>query len=304
MLVSFSEIALLDLRKLNMPEALHGYGARGRCIGWVSRPSHADLKPMKVLSGEIGELDMTDHPRFWPVNAKLDCCYCDYHGARLVSLVFRLVDLWLGRVPIRRHLSGMIYPAIAISALLVNSVQLQAQDYQRLRGTIEASASGVYTVRTRDGNIVQLKLADNVTVAASVRSAISDIKAGQYIGIAAMPQLDGSLQALEAHIFDESMRGTAEGHRSWDLLPNSTMTNAAVHDIVRAVHGHSVTLRYKDGEQRIIIPPATPVVTYFLGTVSELKPGARIFVPAAMNQPDGALLAARVMVGRDAPPPQ
>lgn len=268
------------------------------------RASDADPNPKSLVPSAIGEHDMTDYPRFRPVNAKLDNCYCDYHGAPLVSLVFQLADLWLGRAPRRRRLSGIIYTAIAIFVLLISGVQLRAQDYQRLRGTIEASASGVYTVRTRDGNSVQLKLAENVNVAASVRSALSDIKAGQYIGIAAVPQRDGSLHALEAHIFDETMRGTAEGHRSWDLLPNSTMTNAVVHDIVRAVHNHAVTLRYKDGEQRIVIPLTTTVVTYLPGTVSELKPGAKIFVPSAVSQPDGTLLAARVMVGRDAPPPQ
>jgi len=49
-----------------------------------------------------------------------------------------------------------------------------------------------------------------------------------------MPQPDGSLNAVEVHIFPESMRGTGEGHYPWDLRPQSTMTNANVEQIVSA----------------------------------------------------------------------
>jgi hypothetical protein len=175
----------------------------------------------------------------------------------------------------------------------------------RLRGTIEeVTADDGYVIRTRDGIVVKLRLAANSSVAASVKSSLSDIQTGLYIGIAAMPQADGSLRALEAHIFDESMRGTAEGHRSWDLLPRSTMTNAVVQDIVSAVDGHAVTLRYKDGHQQVLIPPDTTVVTYLPGSVAELKPGAAIFIPGAALQSDGTFVAQRVMVGRDIAPPQ
>jgi hypothetical protein len=100
------------------------------------------------------------------------------------------------------------------------------------------------------------------------------------------------------------MRGTGEGHRPWDLLPKSTMTNATVHDVVTAVDGHVVMLKYKGGEQRIVIPPGTVIVTYLPASVTELAPGAVIFVPAASRQADGTLIAQRAMVGRDIAPPQ
>ena len=94
------------------------------------------------------------------------------------------------------------------------------------------------------------------------------------------------------------MRGTGEGHRPWDLLPKSTMTNATVHDVVQAVDSHSVTLKYKDGEQRIVIPTGTVIVNYLPGSVGELKAGAIIFVPAASRMADGTLQTQRIMVGR------
>jgi hypothetical protein len=179
-----------------------------------------------------------------------------------------------------------------------------AQDVVRVRGTIERVDGGAYIVKARDGTTLKLTLGPNAGVAASVKSALSDIKAGSFIGVAALPLPDGSQRALEVHIFHESMRGTGEGHRPWDLQPKSTMTNATVEKISATTDGRSITLKYKDGEKKVIVPSGTVIVTYLPGSVSELKPGAAIFVPAAAKQPDGSLQAQRVMVGRDIAPPQ
>lgn len=202
------------------------------------------------------------------------------------------------RTPRSRHSAAglcLVLMGAAITAAF-------AQDVVRVRGTIEAVSGGVYSVRTRDNALVKLALAPGAGVAASVRSSLADIRPGLYIGIAALSQADGSLHALEAHIFDESMRGTAEGHRAWDLLSKSTMTNPVVQEIVNAVDGHAVTLRYKDGHKQVLIPPGTIVVTYLPGSRDELKPGAVVFVAGANSQPDGTLLAQRVIVGRDVAP--
>ena len=188
--------------------------------------------------------------------------------------------------------------------LLVAGTAAVAQDVVRVRGTIERVDGDAYIVKARDGSSLRLTLAPNAGVAASVKSALSDIKSGAYIGVATLPQADGSQSALEVHIFHESMRGTGEGHRPWDLQPKSTMTNATVDQVVSQVDGHTLTLKYKDGEKRIVVPRQTVVVTYLPGSVSELKAGAVIFVPAATRQADGTLQAQRVMVGRDIAPPQ
>jgi hypothetical protein len=179
-----------------------------------------------------------------------------------------------------------------------------AQETVRVRGTIERIDGGAYIVKARDGSSLRLILAPNGGVAASVKSALSDIKPGSFIGVAALPLPDGSQRALEVHIFHDSMRGSGEGHRPWDLQPKSTMTNATVERVAATSDGRSLTLKYKDGEKRILVPSETVVVTYLPGSISELKPGATIFVAAAARQPDGTLQAQRVMVGRDIAPPQ
>jgi hypothetical protein len=197
-----------------------------------------------------------------------------------------------------------IWSLAAGLALALAATSASAQETLRVRGQIESVAGQIYSIRTRDDRLVNVRLASNAGIAASVKSALSDIAPGSFIGVAAEPQADGTLRALEAHIFHESMRGTGEGHRAWDLLPKSTMTNAVVDDIVRAVDGHAVTLKYKDGQQRILIPHGIIIVTYLPGSVAELKAGAAVFIPAATTQADGTLEAQRVMVGRDIAPPQ
>ena len=115
----------------------------------------------------------------------------------------------------------------------------------------------------------------------------------------AMPQTDGSQRAIEVHIFPEAMRGTGEGHRPWDLAPNSTMTNANVEHAVTGAEGQTLTLKYKEGEKKIVVPSEAAIVTFVPGERSDLKTGAKIFIPAASKQPDGTLSAQRIIFGKD-----
>jgi hypothetical protein len=198
--------------------------------------------------------------------------------------------------------------ALAAAGLFLFGLSLTAapgfaQETVRLRGTIEQVEGDLLLIKTREGNDVKLKLAANPGIAAVTKATMADIKSGSYIGVGAMPQPDGSLLAISVHIFSEAMRGVAEGHRPWDLRPNSSMTNATVENVVTGVNGQTVTLKYKDGEQKIVIPSDMQVVSYVPGELADLKAGARVFVGAAAKQPDGTLQTQRITVGRDAHPP-
>ena len=131
------------------------------------------------------------------------------------------------------------------------------------------------------------------------RIPLSDIKVGSFIGTTTVPGPDGSQNAVEVHVFPEDMRGTGEGSRPWDLRPNSTMTNATVAETVAGNDGHTLMVKYKDGEKKVVVSPDTPVVTYVPADKSELKPGAKIFIAAANKKDDGTLEAAAISVGRD-----
>ena len=179
----------------------------------------------------------------------------------------------------RRALVG----AVLITAFVVSSTSAQQPQTQRVRGTIEKVEGNTLSVKARDGAVLTVALAGNATV----------------IGVTGMPQADGSQKAVEIHIFPEPMRGTGEGHRPWDLAPNSTMTNATVAQMVKAVDGDVITLKYKDGEKKIVVTPQTEIVTYVPGSKDELKPGAKIFIAGAAKKEDGTLEAASISVGRD-----
>jgi hypothetical protein len=190
----------------------------------------------------------------------------------------------------------------AALALIVAASTSFAQQPQtvRVRGTVEAADGPMLTVKGRDGQTTyKVKMADNVSVRGIVKASLSDIKDNSFIGVTGMPQADGSQKAVEIHIFPEPMRGTGEGHRPWDLAPNSTMTNATVAQMVKAVDGDVITLKYKDGEKKIVVTPQTEIVTYVPGSKDELKPGAKIFIAGAAKKEDGTLEAASISVGRD-----
>jgi hypothetical protein len=123
---------------------------------------------------------------------------------------------------------------IALGALtiVVPGDGAQAQDIVRIRGTIASIDGATYVIKARDGAELKVALGDNAQIAAVVKASLTDIKQGLFVGVTAMPQDDGSLSAVEVHIFPEAMRGTGEGHYSWDLRPKSTMTNANVDQVV------------------------------------------------------------------------
>jgi hypothetical protein len=174
----------------------------------------------------------------------------------------------------------------------------QAPVPTRVRGTIEGVDGDMMRIKSRSGEEVKLHIGPDMRVAGITRISLADIKVGSFIGTTTVPAPDGGQSAVEVHVFPESMRGTGEGSRPWDLKPNSTMTNATVAESVVGNDGHSLLVKYKDGEKKVFVPADTPVVTYVPGEKSELKAGAKIiaFVKAL---PDGSLEATRVSVGRD-----
>jgi hypothetical protein len=189
---------------------------------------------------------------------------------------------------------------------LMSLVQFQAAQAQApqgkpatVRGKISAVEKQALKVTTSAGEVL-VKLPDDVRIGGVEAAKLSDITAGNYVGTTAVKQADGNLKALEVHIFPESSRGTGEGHRPWDLQPGSTMTNANVEKVeqvaVEKVQGQLLTLKYKDGEQKVFIPPGTPIVKNVPADQSLLKPGTGVYIPAVRGE-DGTLTATRITVG-------
>ena len=188
--------------------------------------------------------------------------------------------------------------ASAVALLFAASfAAAQAPQTVRVRATLENVSVPMLTAKARDGAEMKIKLADNAPVNEVVKASLADIKADSYIAVTAMPQPDGTQKAVAILIFPEAMRGVGEGHRPWDLEPNSTMTNATVAEQVAGTDGQTVTVKYKDGDKKILVTPATIIVTYKKAASSDLKAGQKIFVAAAKKLDDGTLEAPNVAYG-------
>ena len=180
----------------------------------------------------------------------------------------------------------------------VAPAQTPAAPTQRIRGDVVALEGLDLKLRSRSGEALTVKLAESYTVTAVVKIGIDRITPGAFVGTASMPQPDGTQTALEVLLFPEARRGSGEGHYPWDLQPGSMMTNATVADVVSVERGRRMTLKYKDGEKVVIVPPEAPIVTFEPGDRAMLKPGAHVIVTAT-KQPDGTLTAGGVAVGKD-----
>lgn len=192
---------------------------------------------------------------------------------------------------------------IAIAATL--SIGLAAADSSnlpnRIRGTVASFSGDVLTVRTDGGEEVRIQLPAGAPVSALANRKLSDIKAGDYVGSAAVEGSDGKLHAQEVHIFAEAMRGAGEGHKPMSG-PKQSMTNATVSTVVSDPKGQELRLTYPGGEQDIEIEPDTRIVAMIPGDRSLLKPGAEVAV-FVNRQADGTLTARAVQAEKDGVPP-
>ena len=168
---------------------------------------------------------------------------------------------------------------------------------QRLRGTVESFDGSLLVLKERSGETLSLVLADNFAVNEVLAIELSAIQPNSFVGIASLPQADGSLRALEVLVFPEAARGSGEGHYPWDLQPGSMMTNATVADVAAVAQGRLLRLRYKDGEKTVSVPAEVPVVTFKPGDKSLLVPGAKVMVTAQLR--DGKPTAMRALAGRN-----
>jgi hypothetical protein len=194
--------------------------------------------------------------------------------------------------------------AVMVAALgLITASTAWAQQPGRIRGQIEKADGAALSVKTREGGALNVKVADDARVSALVKASLSDIKEDTFIGIAGMPQADGSIKAFSVHIFLPAQRGVVpDRHGPWDARPDSTMTNAYVGSKVTGKDGETLTVKYKDGEKKVVVGPDTVIAAVAPGSKDELKAGAQIIIMASDKQADGSVLAKTLYVGRGVTP--
>lgn len=187
--------------------------------------------------------------------------------------------------------------AVALIVGLAASPAYAQTTSSRVRGTIERVEGPNLVVKSREGGDVSVKLPDPPRVSAVVRKTLADIGPGTFVGVTGMPMPDGAQRAVAIALLPEAARANSF-HSAWDLMPESTMTNASVSETVKGVSGETLRLTYKDGEKTIVVPPEASIVGFAPAGLADLKPGARVVV-FVQKAPDGSLTAGNVVVGRD-----
>ncbi len=176
------------------------------------------------------------------------------------------------------------------------------QKTQRIRGTIAAFDGKILSVKARDGSDLAIELLEKASVATARAITLADLKQGSYVGATTMKRADGALVALEVHTLPPTV---APGHRPWDLEPGSMMTNANIESMVQSAGGQELTLTYKEGSQKILVPPGTPIVTTTPADRSALKPGEYVFLNANVGDDGKLTTSARIQVSQGGvKPPQ
>ena len=190
----------------------------------------------------------------------------------------------------------------AVIVIVFAATTALAQQAARIRGQIEKADGAMLSLKARDGTMMNVKVADDARVAALVKATLADIKTDSFIGIAGIPEADGSIKAYSIHIFLPAQRGVVpDRHGPWDGKPGSTMTNGYVADM-QSKDGQTLTVKYKEGEKKIIVTNDTVIAAVAPGNKDELKPGTPIIIMASEKQPDGSVLAKTLYVGRNGAP--
>jgi hypothetical protein len=193
--------------------------------------------------------------------------------------------------------------SIALAAVALMADSANAQQPARIRGEITKTDGSMMSLKTRDGAMLDVKLADDVRVAALVKATLADVKPDSFIGVAGVPQPDGSINAYSIHIFLPAQRGVvADRHGPWDGRPNSTMTNGYVANTVTVKDGDTLMVKYKEGEKKVVVTKDTVIAAVAPGNKDELKAGTPIIIMQSDKQPDGTVLAKNLYVGRGAAP--
>ena len=169
-----------------------------------------------------------------------------------------------------------------------------------VRGELVSLAGNTMTVKTATSTVA-VTVPDDLRVQYVVKSDISKIGPGTFIGTAAVPQADGSYRALEIQFFNQQNH-PGETDRAWDVAPKSTMTNATIAEMsavsVDKVDGRMLTLKWAGGEKKIFVPASAPVVSFEPATRAALVPGANVML-FAVKKDDGSMSTPSVNVGKD-----
>ena len=186
-------------------------------------------------------------------------------------------------------------PIAAATVLVGLMFSAPALAQAHIRGTLTAAKDGTIDVQNAKGETLSIKLASDAGLFLVTKADMSAVQTGKFVGITSFEE-DGKRVAREVHVFDESLRGLAEGHYPWDLesKPNM-MTNANISKVEEAGTDRVLILNYKGGEQTITIPASATVVAFDKAPADQLAVGRKVFIVMKKDAPE----AAAVVIGAE-----
>jgi hypothetical protein len=195
----------------------------------------------------------------------------------------------------------------------------------RVRGVVQSVEANSLALQTYDGQPVIVPLDGNTKFAWVVASNLASLKSGDFVGTATTGP-DNALRAVELVIFPEAMRGTGEGHYGWDVpgvvavaggggnassgmtngtvqqsgmtngtVQQSGMTNGTVTGGAGKPGETILTIGYKGGTAKVLVPAGTPIVRFEPTTRSVLAKGQKLFVVKTSDAPGAKFVA----IGKD-----
>ena len=184
---------------------------------------------------------------------------------------------------------------IAAGVVCLSAMGAQAQQNTNIRGTVTAFDGKAVSIKTLDQRDVSVDLPESVNVAITKAFTLADVKPGMLLGVTTIKRPDGSVVAIDVRPIPATAN---QGLSPYDLQPESTMTNAAVEATVTSANGPELTLNYKTGSVKVLVPAGTPMSQAAPGARTDVKAGETIFV-AARREEGGKLVAVRVQVSKD-----
>jgi hypothetical protein len=199
--------------------------------------------------------------------------------------------------------SRWIFLWLVAAALVPATSRIEAQTGSagkqlNVRGKITTVKAAELSIAAANGE-VRATVPEKTVIRQEIAIKLSDIAPGMYLGTTAEKQTDGTFRASEVHVFSEDQRGTGEGHRPSSSVPNSTMTNASVEKVedvvVQEVKGRAMSLKFKDGDVKVFVPPSIPIVKRDVVNREALKPGLDVSLQGTPG-PDGTVIASQITI--------
>jgi hypothetical protein len=184
-----------------------------------------------------------------------------------------------------------------LTALVLTGLSLApafAQQQINIRGTIQSFDGKLLGVDTFDGRKVTIDIPADLRVTTTKPFSLSEVKEGMKLGVTTVKAPDGTTIAIDVRPISAT---ASEGLSPYDLKPDSVMTNGIVEATVTSAKGPELTLNYKTGTVKVLVPPEATLSQPGPGSLSDLKVGETVFVAVTHDGPK--LNALRAQVSKD-----